>query len=764
MACMPVLAIAETEPEIKADSPPIKLASLGAATNEAAVILSLEQLMNVRVMVRKREEDPFDIPVSLTVITEQEIDQLGVKNYLQLERYIPNTDAGIIRGIPSFSGSIAQDAGNSVYVDGVYIRGAASIYDLVDLNRVEVIRGPQAILFGRNTMTGAINYETNKPQSTTTNRWRLKLGNDEIIQLGGASNIAFTDTFYARLSLSLDQRQGYYHNRFDATDLNNSDRVYGRLQLRWLASDKITTNLSLDKARTSSRNIQGILRQPSTTETQDALDYWSAVAGLTPQQTLTSSYTVHQDTYRDPFIREFWNGIFALEYRFDDLHEFTYTGARRAESSSLNSDDDDRFPVFLISSPDHEKSDTTSHEFRFNGEYDRWNWVSGIYLEQISGSGEHEVLVSELGVNAFIALSGLPAQDESVHAFYNAQVDVESRAIYGNINYSISEDLIITTGLRYTVEEKDLSFRQYGGCWTNPTGSITVLFGGCFYPQLDVENSQEDDGTSAILGLSYYLNANTMFYASISNGFRSSGFNAAFLQIDALAIQPGLAYSAETVTDLDLTFDSEDTESLEFGVKFRSPDRAYSVSLGLFLSQYKNFVVPQLIGGGFDLNTGEASLMGAELDLEWFPFEDFKVTARVGLLDAEYKKFVDADDDFKGNKLTGSPRWSYSLLLTYLHRLNDSFNVISSMDYSYIDERFSGPANDINTNLIEDNALLNMRIGMETQDAQYGVYLWGKNITAEEYETNVGIFDALGLEQASLSQPYSYGIELLINF
>ncbi|NRB40624.1 MAG: TonB-dependent receptor plug domain-containing protein, partial [Pseudomonadales bacterium] len=353
--------------ESRAETSREELADLAATANKTVVILSLQQLRNIRVLVRKREEDPFDIPASLTIITEQEIDQLGVNNYLQLERYIPNVDAGIIRGIPSFSGSIAQDAGNSVYVDGVYIRGAASIYDLVDLNRVEVIRGPQAILFGRNTMTGAINYVTNKPEATTTNRWRLKLGNDDIVQFSGASNIAFSDTFYSRLSLSLDQRQGYYHNQVDGKDLNNSDRIYGRLQMRWLASDKISTNLSLDKARSASQNIQGILRQPSSAEAQAALDYWSAVAGLTPDQTLTSSYSVHQDSYRDPLLREFWNGIFAFEYRLDAMHEFTYTGARRGESSSLNTDDDDRLPVLLISSPDQEKSFTTSHEFRFNG-------------------------------------------------------------------------------------------------------------------------------------------------------------------------------------------------------------------------------------------------------------------------------------------------------------------------------------------------------------------------------------------------------------
>ncbi len=563
--------------------------------------LSLEQLLSIRVTVRKRGEDSSEIPASMTVVSEQEIAQLGATRFSDLDRFIPNVNGDTIRGVATAGENSAHEPGNSFYLDGVYLRLSSTNYDLVDMKRVEVVRGPQGTLFGRNTMTGAVNYITNKPELGNGHWVSVRAGADHALQLRGMNNVEINESLFARLSYSLMKQDGYYDNILDGKDIDNQNANFARVQLLWLTDTRFSTNLSLDHHHERSRDLQAILRDPPNAETQAALDYWAGVVSdLLPREYPTSSYRINQDEYSDPKIIRHWGGNVTSQYQINDVHQITYIGARRSGLRFFKMDDEDMLPTNLINTPDFERSFLTSHELRFNGEYKQWNWVSGFYLERVSVDADHKIVVSAMGIDGFIAPEGLPPQGQGAEVTYKTDIETESSAWYGNLNYSLTDKIVFNIGLRFTTEEKALHFSQYGGCWTNPTGSLTILFGGCFYPQIDVKNKNNDDGLSGILGLSYQLTSGTMLYSSLSTGYRSSGFDAILIQVDSAAIVAPIAYQSTTLTDLDLGFESEDVTGLEFGMKAKFPDKGLTVNLGLFYSEYDNFLVSEVIDKSFD--------------------------------------------------------------------------------------------------------------------------------------------------------------------
>lgn len=659
----------------------------------------------------------------------------------------------------------AQEAGNSFYLDGVYLRIAPNNYDLVDMSRIEVVRGPQGTMFGRNTMTGAINYVTHKPEAGNHNWITASAGNNNAVKLRGMSNLQLHETLFMRLSYSLREEDGDYHNQFDQQDVGNDHSRYGRAQLRWQADDKLSANLSLDYHHEENRNIQAVLRTPTTAASQAALDYWgTTVAGLSPDQIPTSSYNINQDQYRDPDIYEHWGSNFSVVYNIDDQHQLSYTGARRSAMRDSSRDDEDMLAVFLVNTPDVERSLLSSHEFRINGEYAYWNWVSGLYYEDINISADQSIEVSPLGIDDFIALFNLPPQGQGASVPYETDFNTESLAWYGNINVTLMEKLTLTSGLRLTYEKKDLHYRQNGGCWTNPGGSLTQLFGGCFYPQLDVHNDNNDTGISASAGISYQFTPSLMLYSTLSSGYRSSGFDANLKQINSAAIAAPIAYQSETITDLDLSFEAEDLISFEFGAKYHAADMRLLLDVGFFYSQYDNLQVSQFVDKAFDTNSGKAIIQGSELELKLQPITALQLTGRAAYLNAKYDRFVTDTADYSGNTLTNAPRWNYSLISAVTQTLATQLQLSVVIDYSYEDERFNNPNNDSDNYLSASNWLLNSRIGLEYLASQFGAYLWAKNLTNEQYEMNNRMFESLGIVKTNLNQPRSYGIEVIARF
>ncbi len=727
--------------------------------------MAMAELLSIPVTSRKRTEPLLEVPGSITVIQEEEMIRLNADRFNDLVRYIPNFTGGAIRGIASGSNNIALEPANSYYLDGVYLGLNETDLDLVDLERVEVARGPQGTHFGRNTMSGAVNYVSRKPQPENDHWLRGQLGSRNRRSLDGMLNRKFSDQFFTRLSFSVLASDGYLDNRFDGKELNDENMIYGRLQFRYEPTNDLSFNLSLDYDYLESDTILAMLRTPPDAASAANLAFWTTSVGLDPATVPTSSYTVDQDQYKH-LERTAWGGNLTVDYQVGPRHSLTLIGALRGNGRDFDSDDEDMLPVSLVSSPQDDEGRSGSLELRANGDYDRINWVSGIYYEQRHRRSEYEVIGSDLAVSIFVPLEtgGLVSQDGGFHVNYDTDLETSSLAWYGSVDIEVWKSLIATLGLRYTHETSDVHYLQYDGCWTPPGD----LVGTCFYPQIDTRDSIDDSGTTPFIGLRYKFTEDLMSYLSYSQGYRSGGYNTNLIQAgvpDSVVLIPGLAYLPTPVTDMDISFEPENTTSYELGFKGAFPAQRAALDLGLFYMSYDNLIVSELVGTSFDANSGKATMTGVEIDGRWSPIDVLSFTGRFGFLYTKYDEFLTASgEDFSGNELTNAPRWNLGLEGAYRQPIDVEKDFVLQLDYSYVDSYFTSANNDPALHESESTHILNGRTGVESSSGRWGAYLWGKNLTDAAYEENVGVFAPFGLARTELTPPRSFGIELMGRF
>ncbi|MBW2713698.1 MAG: TonB-dependent receptor plug domain-containing protein, partial [Deltaproteobacteria bacterium] len=311
-----------------------------AEHNHSVFQLSLQELMQLPVSVRKRSESIKDYPGSITSISENEIFLLHADHFEDLSRQIPNYALGGIRGISTGSLNIAIEQPNNFYLDGAYLPKLASNIDLVDLERVEVVRGPQGTYFGHNTMSGAIQYITRKPEAKNSYMLRGQLGNESHKSVKAVINQVLTDEIFTRISFSQKKADGYYKNLYDGSDVNDTDELYGRFQLRFEPQKESSINLSLDRQESETDSILAMLRTPPDSDTANALAFWTLGTGLDPATIPTSSYQINQDQVKHQETTN-WGANLTIEHQIDPRHSLTSITSYRKSDRDRDSDDED---------------------------------------------------------------------------------------------------------------------------------------------------------------------------------------------------------------------------------------------------------------------------------------------------------------------------------------------------------------------------------------------------------------------------------------
>ncbi len=733
--------------------------------NHSLFNLSLQELMQLPVTVRKRSESLQDYPGSVTSISENEIFNLNADRFSDLSRHIPNNAVGGIRGISTSSLNIAIEQPNSFFLDGVHLNPSASNIDLVDLERVEIVRGPQGTYLGDNTMSGAIQYISQKPEAENSYSLRGQLGDSDLESVKGVINQVLADKVFARLSFSQKKVDGYYKNLFNGSDANNTDDLYGRFQLRFEPREDLNINLSLDGQKTETDRILAMLRTPPNAEAAAALAFWTLGTGLNPADIPTSSYRINQDQVGHQEMKT-WGANVTLDYQIDPRHSLTSISSHRKGDNDLDSDDEDMLPLPLANTPTWNNERSWAQEVRVNAEYDKTNWVAGLYYQREHRRSHNEVHADDLTLELIIPLitGGALAQPEGIDVDYRTDFERESYAVFGNLDIELADAFTGTLGLRYTYETSSVEYDQEGGCWTEPGD----LIGTCFYPQIDTEDSNRDDHLSPFIALRYQPTENLTAYISFSQGYRSGGYNANLIQLGddaAVTVIEGLSYLPNTVTGLPLAFEPEETKNYETGVKMFFPSLDVSMDASLFYTTYDDLVVSEVVGSAFDANSGKAQIRGVEWSADWRPIESLNLKSRVGYLDAKYTRFKTvAGEDFSGNRLTQSPEWNVSFQMDYRCELGRGLIGVAHGNYSYVDDYFTSANNDSALHKSPETWRIDGKLGVESKDEKWGVYLWGKNITDESKEENVGVQSIFGLARTQLTVPRSYGIELLGRF
>lgn len=746
-------------------------------------------LEEVLVTAQKREQNLQDVPVAVSAFDAAALEQTGVKDMFDLQNNAPSlivsqsqtstTTSFSIRGIFTSSQNFGLEPSVGLYVDGVYrARQGSMINNMVDIASVEVLRGPQGTLFGRNTPAGAITMTTASPDFEGSGFLQGTAGNYNLIDINGAKSFTLIDdTLAMRATGFYMERDGYVDIVGGKDDIiNDRDRWGVRLSALYEPNDQLTVKVIADYSEVeelccaagSWKNNFFAQDLPPDSAPKAGTDGNTVAAGGTVVDQ-RDFYDYAVSVARPPRSENEDGGISVqLDWATDTFLFTSITGYRQHDSyDDADIVFNDLGGAFRINDA---SQDQFTQELRISDSTETLNYVAGLYYYEQSLDNDRQTTVggalgSIVGLppNAFIEGTGSRDTNTQDHTSY---------AAFGQVDYNLSESLVLTAGLRWTYEDKDLgnTFTQEAPDVFNP-----LLPNWGFYlfpplsPQPDVEEKFDDDRVTGTLKLSWFLNDLTMFYASYGTGYKSGGINA-----DRIEQQ------------FDVAFDAENSESYEVGLKAEFPDQAMRLNVALHLTDTEDLQTVSFQGGGFALtNAGTAETYGAEVDLFWLPTDSTTLTLAYAYNHGEYADFEggpcwtgtpwhtdqpdpgqleDGSCDRSGGDISGNPENVLVLTANQDFQLTDGISGFVYGEYVYTDERMT----DVNNDPVKyDDAfnLLNLRAGIVFERHNTQLTLWGRNVTDEEStDTITDTPGQTGRFIAYYKEPATWGLTLRKDF
>ncbi len=703
-------------------------AAVGAAFH-APLSLAQEQsgepraLEEITVTAQRREQSLQDVPIAISVLGSSDIERLNAADVRDLQFATPNlvvvsSNAAQpffgMRGISDTSRNPGYEQRVGVYVDGVWVgRSGASNQSVLDIQSVEVLRGPQGTLFGKNTVAGAINITTRKPGPDFGGYLQAEAGNYGLWRGAGSINVPFTDNFFGKLTFSAAQRDGFAEDVVTrGKEYDERDELAVRAQLLWQVSDATSVELSLDDFSNDYRGLVG----ESTADRIAPRPFEVALDGNQLFETGNDGVGL------------------TVNHEFDNGFKLTSITGLRSESWSAVGVDEDYTPQpVAFTDLTESDGDYLSQEVRLASPLgERFDYVVGLYYldQDVTGRGTARVFARALVPTA---------PPVYVNAAYDADVETRQIALFAHGNLKLAEQWSLTGGLRYTDEDKDLDYAitDTSGLFTNGTD----------------RDSRSESNWAPKVSVNWTPTTDLLVYASYAKAYKSGGWNADF--INNLAALP---------------FDGEEAESIELGVKSTFADGRVRLNAAVFDSTNSDFQVQsfvQLPNGGTVLtitNAAEVTSRGFEADLQWLATDWLRLWATYGYTDAEFDSFKDCGAggaDCTGNRPAAAPENSWSLGSELRFPMFGGELFVQG-DYASRDEFYSNP-NNLPVTLNESLSLLNGRVGWNSPQGTWSVTAWGKNLTDEATQIwNTRSF--LGIPRASYTEPRTYGLSVRWNF
>ncbi|MDG1859888.1 MAG: TonB-dependent receptor, partial [Emcibacteraceae bacterium] len=416
----------------------------------------------IYVTSQKRTEPLKDVPISVSTLSAETIERTGVRDLKSIAEYIPNLEISqsndfrstvSIRGVGAQSRNIGFDARVGVYVDGVYMGQSPALnQELLDLERVEVLRGPQGTLFGKNTVAGAINLVSKKPGEEFSGKASADFGNLNYREFKGSVNVPLSDKIFAKVSMAKADRDGYVENITTGNKLIGVDSLAYRAQLRILASENLEINASFDGLNSESLVLVG----------EPLSDTFAFAPTTIAPEKRTVAFDMDPDDKRD-----IYGGHLDLDYEFDNGHTLkSITGYRYTDAIYHNQTDYSAVDVASIQFADTFKQ--TTQEFQFISPDDqRFTYMGGLYYYDQKAVTARDVMIGEDLLAGYFGVFGVPGvQQETIRQTLGfgepgnsgvpnfGQVDTKSYAAYFNGSYEVTERLKIGFGMRYSIEDK----------------------------------------------------------------------------------------------------------------------------------------------------------------------------------------------------------------------------------------------------------------------------------------------------------------------
>ncbi|MDX1735766.1 MAG: TonB-dependent receptor, partial [Halioglobus sp.] len=603
-------------------------------------------LEEVIVTAQKREQSLQDVPVAVTAFTGEMLEKSGVKDMFDLQVNAPSLIVGqtqnstqttfSIRGVFTSSQNFGLEPSVGLYVDGVYrARQSSMINNLIDIASVEILRGPQGTLFGRNTPAGAIQINSAPPTFEEDGFLEATAGNYDLLSASGARSFTLIDDVLAvRATGFYMERDGFIdwvkQGNVEKDAINNRDRWGMRLQALYMPTDEVTVSVNFDHSEvdeiccgngTWKNNFTAQNLAPGAPAVSGTDAIIAGIGGTVLDQDDFYDYAV--STSELPVSENEDQGI-SVQVDWE-LENFTLTSitAYREFESFDNGDIafNDLDGAYRINDA---SQDQFTQELRIASSGDEFSYVAGLYYYQQDLENDRDTFVGAnlsamlgLPANAFIDGAGANDVNTQEHTSY---------AVFGQFDYNITDALVLTAGLRWTYEDKELVniFNDDAPATFNPLEDNWGFYGfPPLTPQADVDESFDDDQVTGTIKLSWFANNDTMFYASYGTGYKSGGTNADRIPADVAVL-----------------FDAETSESIEVGMKSEFPDQALRLNVALHKTDTDDLQTISFQGGGFALiNAGTAETYGGEIDLSWLPGEATTITVGYAYNHGEYADF-----------------------------------------------------------------------------------------------------------------------------
>ena len=879
----------------------LPLAFAGLLFNSSAFAQEDQQIFEeIVVTVQKREQNIMDVPVAVTAVTGLQIQASGINDVFDLQQNVPSlivnqsqsstTSSFGIRSISSTSNNFGVESSVGLYVDGIYrSRQSSMINDLIDVEAVEVLRGPQGTLFGKNTPAGAISVRTVRPGQDFDAFIETTAGDRGLVKLSAAANIPINEKLAFRGTIFASQRDGYIDDvRFGENVLNDRDRMGARLQLAYNEpNDDLNWRLIADYSEIDEICCVGVTRvdnlysrnsltNPATgpvtgtdasifllggtvfTDFPYAPPFIDGLTGLPPcgsppqlpciilpGGSIQTGVGFDDYTAAVSFLPESSNEDRGLSFEINksvgDSMTFTSVSGYRA-FDTLDFVDVDFTDVAVLNRTNDAEQSSFSQEFRLSGEFGEGsNFVVGAYyfdqeivnLKTTNDDGLLSIFLStdprivaigqgiqaaadEPALGGLIQAPGSPAVLPNSTALDDVTQNHESWAVFGQVDFALSDAFTLTLGARYTEEKKDFDAIYTSAPLPSDTPradlvgvatQLCLLSPACyaslppgtppfnpavalpifepFYspgwgifafdplgPRPNLQESISDDQVTGTAKMTWYASDNTMFYASYATGYKSGGTNDDRLN-----------------PVFDQVFGPETSESFEIG--FKGDLGPVRLGIAVYDTTYEDFQAQSFTGTGFNLqNAGDLDTQGIEVEFVWRPFDGTEVQGYYARNEGKYKSFANGTcrDAYQfhsqlpdpgllpsanpfleercersGDILPYNPENQFFVALRQDIEVGEN-NLYFRGELQHQSEMFTDGDIDPFTRQPNIN-LVNLRIGYEWIDANAELTLWGRNVTDVRWYH--GSFDAPAQEghmNSYPSEPASFGVTFRKSF
>ena len=680
------------------------------------------------VTAQKRQERLEDVPASISVLREPLLQKKRVHSLLELSQSVPNfevtTASGMaalnIRGVGGGGRNIGFDTRVGVYLDGIYVGQSQALgQSLFDLEQIEVLRGPQGHLFGRNSVAGAVVITTRTPSKDTESSLRAGAGYYGLRELHGVLSGSLGDQWAGRISVASESRGGYTKNLYSGERLDDLDRLGMRAQLRYQSHTELTFNLFGDYSHSRQKALVG--------------EATSSFADQPLPNGPLSARVVNVNT--QPYLSAEVAGLSATaNYALDKGNTFTsVTGYRFTRQERRNDSDYTPLDIFAIRYSDgfHQYS----QELRLSSpNAGTMRYLAGIYLLRESAQTRRLAATS---VDA--PLLRLPPDVVATNA---GSVSTSSAAVFGSLDIDLVEWLALNLGARFTRERKRLVYSLSGA----------ANFG--FATLDDYRDAVSEQKLTPTVGVSFGAARDLLVYAKFATGFKSGGWNADFLT-DA-QVQSGFRFSPETV------------KSFEVGMK-GALSRNIRYELALFEARYHNYQVfyfARAPNGTAILqlkNAAKVESRGMEASVHGAVISGLNVSAGAGLTKAVYRDFPNGGGlgvDLSGSKVPDSPRFTANLSFDYripMEIMGGAFDVF--VDFNHRD----GALQEQNLPALGSRDLVSLRFTFSKSNSAWSASAWLRNATNRNYAV-AAARDFLGVNVLTRGAPRTFGAEVRADF